>query len=248
MPFPTNSVIDNFNRSNEGPPMTGWANIVSGLVVSSNVCAPSGSGNRSGYHATILSTEDCEVYATIGTAPANNRNMTLLARLHDISGSSVDGYGLRLNKVSGTDTLQIVRVDGGVLTNLGSAISQELAAGNKFGLEIVGDTLTAYVDTGSGWTAVGSTTDATYDVAGYLGIDIGGSGTLDDFGGGELSGTPDPILVTAWRGHGRTHGRFPHSRAGRHYLRPRPRPAGAVWREPYGRFRRHRYHAGRGGG
>jgi hypothetical protein len=188
MAFPVNGVIDNFNRANEGPPMTGWANITSGLVVSSNVCAPSSTGNRSGYYTTILTTADCEVYATIGTAPANNRNMTLFARLHDISGSSVDGYGLRLNKVSGTDTLQIFRIDNGTITNLGSAISQEMAAGNKFGLEIVGNTLTAYVDTGSGWTAVGNTTDSTYNVAGYLGIDIGGSGTLDDFGGGELSG------------------------------------------------------------
>ncbi len=188
MAFPVNGVKDNFNRANEGPPMTGWANITSGLVVSSNVCAPSSTGSRSGYYNTILTTADCEVYATIGTAPANNRNMTLFARLHDISGSSVDGYGLRLNKVSGTDTLQIFRIDNGTITNLGSAISQEMAAGNKFGLEIVGNTLTAYVDTGSGWTAVGNTTDSTYNVAGYLGIDIGGSGTLDDFGGGELSG------------------------------------------------------------
>jgi hypothetical protein len=188
MAFPANGVIDNFNRANEGPPMTGWANIVSGLVVSSNACAPSSTGTRSGYYSTILTEADCEVFVTVVTAPANNRNVTLLARVHDVSGTSFDGYGLRLNKVSGTDTLQIVRIDNGSLTNLGSAISQEIASGNKIGLEIVGSTLTAYVDTGSGWTAVGNTTDSTYNVAGYLGIDIGGSGTLDDFGGGELSG------------------------------------------------------------
>lgn len=186
MAFPVNGILNDFNQANEGPPITGWANIVSGLIVSSNVCAPSGSGNRSGYRTTILTAADCEVYATISAVPSANRNMTLLARLHNISGSSIDGYGLRFNKLSGTDTLQIVRVDGGVLTNLGSAISQELVVGNKFGLEIVGGTLTAYVDTGSGWTAVGSATDSTYSVAGYLGIDIGGTGTLDDFGGGEL--------------------------------------------------------------
>lgn len=187
MAFPTNGIVDDFNRANEGPPMTGWVNMTAGLIVSSNTCAPSGVGSRSGYFNTIVPTADCEVYITIATVPASNRNLTVYARLHDV-GAAIDGYGLRFNKLSGTDTLQFIRIDDGVLTNLGTAISQELTTGNKFGLEIVGDTLTAYVDTGSGWAAVGNVTDATYNVAGYLGLDIGGSGALDNFGGGALAG------------------------------------------------------------
>lgn len=186
MAFPVNGVIDDCNRADEGPPPTGWGDMVSGLVISSNQLAPSGPGNRSSYYATILTDDDCEVYATIGTAPANNRNMSLYARLTDIGSGTTDGYGVRLNKTTGTDTLQIVRMDNGSLSVLGADFSQELVDGDQFGLEIVGSTLTLYVNTGSGWSSLGSRTDSTYPNAGYLGADIG-SGTLDDFGGGGLS-------------------------------------------------------------
>ncbi|MCA9974243.1 MAG: hypothetical protein KC413_00780, partial [Anaerolineales bacterium] len=187
MAFGSSSVLDNFNRANEGPPMTGWANfLTAGLVVSSNACAPSGAGNRAGYYNTVLSAADCEVYATIASDPASNRNMSLYARLVNIGSGTTEGYGIQFNKVAGTDTLQIFRLDNDTKTVLGANFSQELTAGNKFGLEIVGSTLTAYVDTGSGWTSLGSRTDSTYSSAGYLGADIG-SGTLDDFGGGGLA-------------------------------------------------------------
>lgn len=186
MAFPVNGVIDNFNRSNEGPPMTGWADLVGGVRVNSNVGATSAGGLNLSYYDTILTVADCEVYVTIASNPANNRTIYVLALLGDISGSSFDGYGLKFNKVSGTDNLQIIRFDNGVETVLGANFSQELVAGNKFGLEIVGSTLTAYVDTGSGWTSLGSRTDSTYTAAGYLGLGLS-SGTVDDFGGGGLA-------------------------------------------------------------
>ncbi len=186
MAFPVNGIIDDFDRANEGPPMTGWADLVAGLVVSSNVAGVSAGGLNASYWTTIMTAADCEVFATIASNPANNRSMYVLARIADISAPSFDGYALKFNKLSGTDTLQIIRIDNGVESVLGANFTQELTAGNKFGLEIVGTTLTAYVDTGSGWTSLGSRTDSTYSAAGYLGLGIA-SGTLDDFGGGELA-------------------------------------------------------------
>ncbi len=194
MAFPVNGIIDNFNRANEGPPMTGWADLIAGLVVAANVCDVGGPGLNASYWTTIMTAADCEVYATIASVPASNRSMYVMARIADIAAPSFDGYALKFNKLSGTDTLQIIRIDNGTETVLGANFSQELAVGHKFGLEIVGTTLTAYVDTGSGWTSLGSRTDGTYSAAGYLGLGIA-SGTCDNFGGGELGGGPPPTAA-----------------------------------------------------
>jgi hypothetical protein len=183
MAFPVNGLLDTFDRSNESPPITGWADIVAGLAVSANTAVPSGAGTRISHWGTILTDADGEVYLTIATVPANNRSAYVLARITNISGSSFDGYGLRLNKTTGTDNLQVVRVDAGVETVLGANISQEVGAGHKIGLEIVADLLTVYLDVGSGWTAVTTRTDATYGAAGYIGAALSG-GAINDFGRG----------------------------------------------------------------
>lgn len=189
MAFPENGILDDFNRGDEGPPMTGWGDLINGLVVSSNACTLSAAGANTSYYDTILTDDDCEVYFTITVAPTTNRNVVVYARLKDVgSSATVDGYLMRYTE--GTDILQIARLDNGSETVLGADISQSLTDGDKMGLEIVGDTLTAYVDTGGGWTSVGSRTDSTYADAGYIGAGIGGNGTIDDFGGGGLSGAP----------------------------------------------------------
>ena len=186
MAFGATSIIDNFNRANENP-MTGWANMTtSGLQVVSNACTTSGAGLNSSYWNTIFTGADCEAYVTIASDPASNRSMYVYVRLTDIGSGTTDGYAIKFNKLSGTDTLQLIRVDNGSETVLGANFTQELTAGNKFGIEIVGSTLTAYVDTGSGWTSLGTRTDSTYSAAGYAGLGIA-SGSLDNFGGGVLS-------------------------------------------------------------
>ena len=186
MAFPDVGILDNANRADESPPMTGWGDIVGGIQVVSNAFATSSPGLNISYWDTILTEEDCQVYATIASNPASNRAQYTYARLTDIGASTTDGYALKWNKLSATDTLQIIRLDNGGETVLGADFTQELTAGNMFGLQIVGDTLTAYINTGSGWTSLGSRTDSTYSAAGYLGLGIA-SGTMDDFGGGGLT-------------------------------------------------------------
>ena len=200
MAFGATSIIDNFNRANENP-MTGWANMTtSGLQVVSNACTTSGAGLNSSYWNTIFTGADCEAYVTIASDPASNRSMYVYVRLTDIGSGTTDGYAIKFNKLSGTDTLQLIRVDNGSETVLGANFTQELTAGNKFGIEIVGSTLTAYVNTGSGWTSLGTRTDSTYSAAGYAGLGIA-SGSLDDFGGGVLSSgitvTPSPVTAVS---------------------------------------------------
>lgn len=81
------------------------------------------------------------------------------------------------------------------------------ASGDKLKLEANGTTLTAYVDTGSGFTQVGQATgqnDFTNGAAGMFGYNGGDAFTLDDFaadnvggGGGGGSATPRLTLLGA---------------------------------------------------
>jgi PKD repeat protein len=57
---------------------------------------------------------------------------------------------------------------------------------------MVGDTLSIYVDTGDGWSVIGTASDSTYASAGYIGLNCyahQGANTwaVDDFGGGTVS-------------------------------------------------------------
>src|SRR5258708_29646870 len=53
-------------------------------------------------------------------------------------------------------------------------------------MQVTGNTISAWIDTGGGWKLVGSRTDSTYSQAGYIGAELygGTSRSLDDFGGG----------------------------------------------------------------
>lgn len=69
---------------------------------------------------------------------------------------------------------------------LGGAISSALPTGSRVDIQVIGNTIKAWVDSGGGWQLAGTRADATYAGAGYIGAELyGGSGrSLDDFGGG----------------------------------------------------------------
>lgn len=132
---------------------------------------------------------------TIATVPGDNEYVLLFARLNS---ATLSGYFVSIVKSSGTDTMYIRRITGGVPTTLNSW-SQEVASGNRIGIDCTGTTISAYVDTGSGWTLVGSVTDGTYTAAGTTAVSIFNTvGRVDDLvqvtadaavaaGGGQLT-------------------------------------------------------------
>ncbi len=195
MAFPTTGILDNFNRNNEGPPPSAsWSAMYSGLTggweVVSNQCTVDSLGvaGACANYWNQATYADSEVYTTIVTKPADTTYFILFARAVDVTGTTPDGYVLRLATVAGAgnDVVTFRRSDNAVQTQLGDAITQEVAAGNSFGLEIISDDLTAYLNTGS-WASIGTRTDATYSAAGYLCITTTSTATvLDNFGGGTV--------------------------------------------------------------
>lgn len=183
MAFPTTGILDNFNRPDEGPPPSAsWTGPMrpgdtNGLRVVSNTCqrvAPYGGAwwNVSSFGP------DCEIYITC-LGPSD---FYLFWRIIDSPGTATaDGYALNWFN----DVITVRRLDNNTFTTLGAGISQTgPASGNKLGVSMIGSTITPYVDTGGGWTALSTRTDATYSNAGVIGANT--DGTFDDFGGGTV--------------------------------------------------------------
>jgi len=195
--FPTTGVIDNFNRTNEGPPPSAnWDNNPSGvandgLKVVSNAAAGNASGdsvyNESYWDVTTFGGAS-EAHCTISTLPSAGRSAGLFLRLQTPATAGADGYYGEYLQLAGTDEAYIYRIDNTVFTQLGLVVaSQDFSAGDGFGFEAIGDTLSLYRNSG-GWAQLGtSRTDATYGGAGYIGAVIEDTtGRIDNFGGGTV--------------------------------------------------------------
>lgn len=186
--FQTTVIQDDFNRSNEGPPMTGWSTILGdGWEVLSNqaVVDATTNGFAVTYYALSATTAvDWEVYATIVDKGLNGEEF-------DLSGvdSSSNGYGLVLYPVAGTDTVEIIRNDSGPGTGL-STVSQEITNGDGLGIRRIGNDIYLWYRSGASgiWSVIDSHTDSTYttgiDSISMVGVTSDLSLTIDDVGAG----------------------------------------------------------------
>jgi len=195
MAFPVTSVLDTFTGTNGADlpvysanwsAQTGAVN----LEIQGNAATSSSAALGANYWNVSNFGPNCEVYATISTKQADGDGLDLVARAQQESSlSTLDGYGLELQVVAGTDTVAIIRIDNGTGTVLGSAVGQEIGAGDALGLEIIGNTLMLYrKPSGGSWATLGSLqTDSTYPNAGKLELLLVNTVVrVDDFGGGTI--------------------------------------------------------------
>lgn len=185
MAFPTNTtLLDDFNRASLG---SNWSNVFGTLTIQSNQLHGSASGALGYWNVETF--KDAEVYATIvNSVPGSGGVLYLFARLTDAGGgiSTTDGYTLNCNfNASGNETIEIGRSTNGANVVLVSTTDYNLSVGDKIGFSVIGNELKAYLDQGSGWAEILSTTDSTYTAAGYIGAGIVASAAnLDNFSGG----------------------------------------------------------------
>lgn len=198
--FPTTSVLDNFTGTN-GTDLpvysSNWALLNSAqtnLEIQSNGAAPTATGTNANDYWTTNFGPDSEVFLIVAAKGADGNTFeSIVARIQGEGGSNTwDGYILNFDPDAGTDAPSIARIDNASATQLGAALSQEYAANDSFGLEIIGSTLQAYYKaSGGSWAALGTTrSDSTYTSAGKLGFQMYETptitGRLDDFGGGTV--------------------------------------------------------------
>lgn len=190
MPFPTTSVIDNFNRANEGPPPSAnWSGPIRPgqprLKVVTNQVVANADDNAEDYWSNATFGPDSEAYITIPTF--SNDHSSVYLRLQAPGTAGVDGY--RELSSAFSSVTQIYRVDDTVHTQLGADISQAWSNGDAHGADIVVSTITAYrKPSGGSWGSLGTRTDNTYAGAGNIGLNMNSiNQTGDDFGGGTIA-------------------------------------------------------------
>lgn len=190
--FPTNGILDNFNRADESPLAGGWsANpFWSGDVlhrVVSNQCTPVTTGFADAMWATGF-TANQEVYVTMPTV-AGITSIGLYCRgINENSGGFTNQYYFAGFEADGDVVLQ---VQDGTETTLGSMTLSggAIANGDSIGLSCVGSAIKVFYKRAAGaWTEVISVTETRHNVAGKVAINADCSGfyTLDDFGGGNI--------------------------------------------------------------
>jgi hypothetical protein len=217
MPFPTTAIIDNFNRANSDLDLSlacsngvnSWfeGKINGGTDTSFDINtnqlknnAPAGDS----FIAGVNFGPDVEAYFSVPVLPADY--VFLAVRIKDENTAPWDGYGL-LYLISGTQWV-LRRYDNGSATSLGTVSAPTLSAGDAFGLRVIGTSLAGFHAPGGVWnqTPVVTATDATYPLAGKIGIEAGdvgsgGAGRYDSFGGGTYipPAAGDLLVETPWR-------------------------------------------------
>lgn len=186
MAWPDNTtLIDNFNRASIG---TNWHTGSwygdNALAIYNNSNLTSSATWGGGYYNVTTYGPDINLIFDVVDAWSD---ISLFGRLN--SSDSPSGYVFKWNVAVGG---KIERIDGGVDTQLGALFAISLSAGDKIGLEIIGNAISVYRYTGGAWSLVATRTDDsnTYPDAGYLGAEVRNANEdlIDNMSGGTVSG------------------------------------------------------------
>ena len=202
MPDPTTSVLDNYNRSNTGPPQGGnWSVITAitsvGFKIVSNQAQPGGD-SAACYEYWNVETfgPDSEVFYTVPTVDSASDYVGLslmLGTLNPTNASTFTGYEADFIQRAGgspVNEAQISRIDAGTPTGLDSPVSYTVVAGDTLWFRKVGSTIQLYAKpSGGSYSLLLEVTDNTYST-GYIGkgwwYNIAANTHIDDFGGGTV--------------------------------------------------------------
>jgi hypothetical protein len=176
------TILDNFNRANEGPPPSAnWTNDGNGLKVLSNECAPNADAFNAGYWNAATFGPDCEGFVTITTLPTGNGYV-----LVEVKYNPATFVGCAVDYTAG-GLLIVYAFDSSTLYSA----AQTMNAGDAIGIRCVGTTVSAYRKPAAGsWTLIGSWTDSSPGMAAATGrIELAINKNVarcDDFGGGTI--------------------------------------------------------------
>ena len=203
--FPTQPVLDDFNRA-DGGLGANWAGnlIVQFSGTGANSVITSSQNTSNGTDAVGLSWTtgtfgpDCEAYITVVTKVAGDVHV-LYARIAQPGTATYDGYEMRLS-ATGTAFRGYVVTNGAV--TLISTSTTTLVNGDSLGLECIGSNIAVYRKNTGSWAQLTSVVDATYGSAGLLGLyfpQSSGAFVQDDFGGGTIgAGAGGPAASWWW--------------------------------------------------
>ncbi len=193
MAFPDYPIVDDFDRPDEPPPMTGWADslVGQGFSVVSNAAMQIVGGGVHSYVPSLGILGDSEARFTLTTPPTGDFNFVgLMLRFRLVP---QEWYGMY---VFGSGVVQIIKYGLGTIGNTSVTLNND----DEFGIQAIASTISVYYrPTGGGaWTNILSVVDTEY-VGGYIGM-VGADGSsaavINDFGGGGIPGVVGPTAVS----------------------------------------------------
>ncbi|HET7375534.1 MAG TPA: hypothetical protein VFK30_02435, partial [Anaerolineae bacterium] len=132
--------MDNFNRSNEGPPPSAsWViSRANGLQTIDNECARwiQGAGDASSWNTQFGADQEC--FATLNTTA---QGTVLYCRLQTATNYQSDQYQITFIDDM---TLQFWKRFSSAWTQLGADVSITYSDGDVWGIQVIGDTITAF--------------------------------------------------------------------------------------------------------
>lgn len=192
MPFAA-PIRDNFNRADNASLGASWTSNVfnngaSSPAIVSNQCAAVSGGAYSSAHYNVAQYGPHTFGGfTISTMPADLSAVSINLRITDPTTSLFDGFQLYFERRAATDIMQFWEATNGTFTQLGTDVSQELAAGDILYCEIVGARFRAYFQSGGAWTFIAERTSTLHNNAGFAAIEITSSAArIDNFFAGTL--------------------------------------------------------------
>lgn len=178
--------LDAFNRANENPLASPWANSIGGLFTAgvtlvSNTAAGVGGVNGLSQYSTGTWSRDQVCEAIVGALAAGTAFAGVCVRLN----TTASGYILQTD---GTATT-LIRYDIGVATNLVTGIGT-VANGDKLTIKVTGSNIECFKN----GARVATATDSNL-TAGNPGILAAGVATLDNFYGSDVAGAASPVPI-----------------------------------------------------
>jgi hypothetical protein len=185
MAFPTQPILDNFNRST-GIGANWTTDPVNAVVIDGTNTKLTTAIND--YCGGIWTAQkfngDVEVYITHSTTGTTETDISVRQSLTDPVGGYV--YDIR---GTGADTVEFYRIDLGVVyTQLGATVHQTVSNGDSVGFvrnNSTGQVIGCYKSGAGSWVVLITCADSTFTGSVYLGVTPSSTTMLfDDFGGG----------------------------------------------------------------
>lgn len=223
--FPTTGILDNFNRTNEGPLGTSssgdvWNSsaIFSGTcrlrIISNQAEAQTSCTDYSQYLSTNNYGPNAASYVTLKSLQANDtRTVSLYNRLSSEGTTNAKGYKIAVM----ANKIEVHRVHSSSTSVLLSTLTKTTVANDAVGFVVKGASSPVSIEvwhkpSGNPWALVGTVSDnfsitppgdtAPYLASGKLGLELfedagGNTSIVDDFGGGTFNNPPVQVSLSS---------------------------------------------------
>lgn len=196
IPAYSQTLIDDFNRSNRLLTTDGWGQVEGSCSIINNVMGGTTANSENLCYTPTTYNANMAAFITITTKCADDEGLSFFTRFNSSTNS---GYDLQFTAVAGgNDRFRLFRFDNGSFgSQLGSTYFTEVSAGAKFGIVANGPSLKCYyLPAGSKqWVLMIDVTNSAYTSGGRIAFGAyGNSGRYDDLIGGNDLNLPTTVI------------------------------------------------------